>query len=682
MSNTELEQALTLYHANKFEKAENILLQIIKDNNQDFNALNLLGTISAERKDYKKSLEYLKKSLEINDLNYIALNNLGLVYLNLKKLDLAILNFSKALKINQNYSPLHNNIGNYYIQNKKFDEAIKSYEQAIKINPNFFQAFNNIGLAHFHLKDFNESKRNYLQAIKLNKNYYEAFNNLGNLFTSFNKNIEAIECFSMAIKIKKNYSDAYFNRGETYYKINNFKSAIEDLENSIKYDEEKDRGTLFLARLKSGDWNKINEQIDNLKKKILDTSFYVLPFYSLPLTDSTFLQKKNFDNFICNLNIKKNIRLYLKKNNKIRVGYISHDFMRHPVSQLISDTLEAHNKNKFDIYTFKLNSLSDNFTKKISHSTNLVDLSSYKLDRILSTIKKFEIDIAIDLMGFTRNANPDIFYDRVAPVQVNFLGYPGTAGHNNIDYIIADQFVIKKNYENSFLEKVIYLPSCYQPSNKIQNVDFKSFSKKKFNLPEDMFIFCSLNSSYKINPYIFNLWIKILKKVKKSVLWILADNLDFEKNLLSQFEKSSVDCSRIVFCRQVELGEHLARFKYADLFLDTFPYCAHTTANECLQQDLPLLALCGESFASRVSGSLLNAINVKELITYNAEEYVNTAIRLAEDAEELKKIKIKIMANKKILSDVETYTDNLEKAYSKIYQMYLDNEKIKNIYIN
>jgi len=682
MSNAELEQALTLYNVNEFEKAENILLQIIKDNNQDFNALNILGAISAERKDYKKSLEYLKKSLEINDLNYIALNNLGLVYLNLKKLDLAILNFSKALKINQNYSPLHNNIGNYYIQNKKFDEAIKSYEQAIKINPNFFQAFNNIGLAHFHLKDFNESKRNYLQAIKLNKNYYEAFNNLGNLFSSFNKNIEAIECFSMAIKIKKNYSDAYFNRGETYYKINNFKSAIEDLENSIKYDEEKDRGTLFLARLKSGDWNKINEQIDNLKKKILDTSFYVLPFYSLPLTDSTFLQKKNFENFICNLNIKKNIRLNLKKNNKIRVGYISHDFMRHPVSQLISDTLEVHNKNKFDIYTFKLNSKSDNFTKKISHSTNLIDLSSYKLDRILSTIKKFGIDIAIDLMGFTRNANPDIFYDRVAPVQVNFLGYPGTAGHNNIDYIIADRFVIKKNYENSFLEKVIYLPSCYQPSNKIQNVDFKSFSKKKFNLPEDMFIFCSLNSSYKISPYIFNLWIKILKKVKKSILWILADNLDFEKNLLSQFEKSGVDCSRIIFCRQVELNEHLARFKYADLFLDTFPYCAHTTANECLQQDLPLLALCGESFASRVSGSLLNAINVKELITYDAEEYVNTAIRLAENADELKKIKIKITANKKILSDVETYTDNLEKAYSKIYQMYLDNEKIKNVYIN
>jgi predicted O-linked N-acetylglucosamine transferase (SPINDLY family) len=682
MSNIELEQAIALYNSNEFKKAENILLQIIKNNNLDFNALNLLGAISAQRKDYKKSLEYLKISLQINDLNYIALNNLGLVYLNLKKLDLAILNFNKALKINQNYSPLHNNIGNYYIEKKEFNEAIKSYEQAIKINPNFFQAFNNIGLAHFHLKNFNESKQNYLQAIKLNKNYYEAYKNLGNLFSSFNKNIEAIECFSMAIKIKKNYSDAYLNRGETYYKINNFKLAIKDLETSIKYDEEKDRGTLFLAKLKTGDWNKINEQVDSLKKKIFSTNFSILPFYSLSLTDTTFLQKKNFENFIYNLNIKKNISFNLQKKDKIKVGYISHDFMRHPVSQLISDTFEMHNKDKFDIYTFKLNVLSDNFTKKISHSTNLIDLSSCNLEKISSTIKKFEIDIAVDLMGYTRNANPEIFYDKVAPVQVNFLGYPGTAGHNNIDYIIADQFIVKKNYENNFLEKIIYLPNCYQPSNKIENTDLKSFTKKMFNLPEDTFIFCSLNSSYKINPYIFNLWVKILKKVKKSVLWILADNLDFEKNLLNEFMKSSIDSNRIIFCHQVNLNEHLQRFKYADLFLDTFPYCAHTTANECLQKDLPLLALCGESFASRVSGSLLNAINVKELITYNAEEYVNTAIRLAENMGELKKIKSKIVVNKKILSDVNTYTNNLERAYSKIYNMYLGNEKIENIYIN
>ena len=682
MSNIELEQAIVLYNIKEFKKAENILQGVIKINKKDSDALNILGAIAAQRKDYKKSLEYLESSIKINNLNYITLNNLGLVYLNLKKLNLAILSFNKALQINQNYAPLFNNIGVYYAEKKEFNKAIKSYEKAVTINPNYFEAFNNIGLAYFELENFNEAKKNYSLAIKLNKKYYEAYNNLGILLSFFNKNIEAIECFSLAIKIKKDYVDAYFNRGETYFKINKIKSAINDLETSIDYDREKDNGTLLSAKLRICDWSNIDEKINYLKNKILKNNSFINPFISLIISDSTYLQKKNIEN----LNLKNNI---IKVNNfninfkkKIKVGYVSYDFRRHPVSQLICDTFETHDKDRFDIYTFKLNSLFDSFTKRISNSTNLVDLSSYTIDKITSSIKKFKIDIAIDLMGFTNNAKPKIFYNKIAPLQVNFLGYPGTIGHNNMDYIIADQFVIKKEYQNNFLEKIIYLPRCYQPSNKIININEKSFSKKKFNLPEDKFIFCCFNSSYKISPFIFNIWVKILKKVKESVLWILASNLDFEINLLNEFKKNNVDSNRIIFCRFANLGEHIERFKYADLFLDTFPYCAHTTANESLQQNLPLVALCGESFASRVSGSLLKTMNLSELIAYNEEEYENIVVRLAKNIKELQNIKNKIISNKKILSDLNTYTSNLEKAYCKIHQIHLNSEKAKNIYIN
>jgi protein O-GlcNAc transferase len=682
MSNIELEQAIVLYNIKEFKKAEIILQEIIKINKNDSNALNILGAIAAQRKDYKKSLEYLKSSIKINDLNYITLNNLGLVYLNLKKLDLAILNFNKALQINQNYAPLFNNIGVYYAEKKEFDKAIRSYEKAITINSDYFEAFNNIGLAYFQLENFNEAKKNYSLAIKLNNKYYEAYNNLGILLSFFNKNIEAIECFSSAIKIKKDYVDAYFNRGETYFKINNFKSAINDLETSINYDREKDNGTLLSAKLRICDWNNINETINYLKNKILNNNSFIDPFISLIVSDSTYLQKKNIENLNLKNNIIKVNNFNINFNKKIKVGYVSYDFRKHPVSQLICDTFETHDKDKFEIYTFKLNSLFDSFTKRISNSTNLIDLSSYAIDKITTSIKKFKIDIAIDLMGFTNNAKPKIFYNKIAPLHVNFLGYPGTVGHNNMDYIIADQFVIKEEYQNNFLEKIIYLPHCYQPSNKIIDINEKSFSKKKFNLPEDKFIFCCFNSSHKINPFIFNIWVKILKKVKKSVLWILTSNLDFENNLLNEFKKNNVDSNRIIFCRFANLDEHLERFKCADLFLDTFPYCAHTTANESLQQNLPLVALCGESFASRVSGSLLKSINLSELITYNAEEYENTVVRLAENTKELQHIKNKIILNKKFLSDVNTYTSNLEKAYYKIHQIHLNSEEAKNIYIN
>jgi predicted O-linked N-acetylglucosamine transferase (SPINDLY family) len=682
MKKFELEQAVVLCGIKEFDKAANILQEILKNNNKDYNALNLLGVIAAQKKDYAKSLEYLESSLKINNENYIALNNLGLIYLNLKKLDLAIMNFNKALKINQNYSQVHNNIGNYYIEKKEFAKAIKSYEEAIKINSNFFEAFNNIGLAYFHMENFYGAQKNYLQAIKLNKGYYEAYNNLGILFLSFNKNIEAIKYFSLAIQIKRDYSDAYLQRGETYYALGNFSLAINDLKNAIKYNQDNDRGVLFLAKLKSGNWDKINEYVDNLKKKILNTNFSIIPFCSLPLTDSLFLQKKNVQNFIGNLNIQKKISISLLKNDRIKIGYISHDFINHPISQLISNTFEYHDKKKFDIFTFKLNSLSDNFTKKISNATTLIDLSLCNINKISSIIRELKIDIAVDLMGFTKNAKPKIFYERVAPLQVNFLGYPGSVGHRNMDYIIADRFVIKKKYENNFSEKIIYLPNCYQPCNRISYISNKSFSKKKFNLPEDKFIFCCFNSSYKINQLIFNTWVKILRKVEKGILWILADNLDFEKNLLNEFKKKNIDASRIVFCRRTNFDEHLERFKYADLFLDNFPYCAHTTANESLQQELPLIAICGESFASRVSGSLLNAINVPELITYNFKDYEKIAVRLAENMEELKNIKRKITLNKSILSNISVYTYNLEKAYSKIYKMCLNNEKINNVYIN
>ena len=683
MSYTKLKHAMALYNIKEFNGAENILQEIIKINKKDSNALNILGAIAAQKKNYQKSLEYLEASIQINDSNYFTLNNLGVVYLRLKKLDLAILNFSKALQINKYYAPLFNNIGVYYTEKKEFDEAIKSYEKALKINPNYFEAYNNIGLAYFQLENFDEAKKNYYLAINLNKNYDEAYYNLGLLFSFFEKPIQAIEYFSAAIKIKKDYANAYYSRGEAYYKINNFKSAINDFEISFKYNGDKDRGTLLMAKLKIGDWNDIEKRINYFKKKILNSSSFIHPFISLIISDSSYFQKKNIENLnLSNNIIETNNNFTVNFKKKIKIGYVSYDFRKHPVSQLICDTFEAHNKDKFEIYTFKLNSLSDNFTQRIAASTNLVDLSSNTVDKIASSIKKFEIDVALDLMGFTSNAKPKIFYNKVAPLQINFLGYPGTTGHNNMDYIIADQFIIKKEYQNNFMEKIIYLPSCYQPSNKIINITKKSFSKKKFNLPEDKFIFCCFNNSYKISPFIFNIWVKILKRVKNSILWILATNLDFEKNLLNEFIKSNIASNRIIFCHLVSLDEHLERFKYADLFLDTFPYCAHTTANETLQQNLPLVALCGESFASRVSGSLLRTINVNELIAYTAEEYEKIAVHLAENKKELQNIKNKIKLNKKSLSDVNTYTHNLEKAYYKIYQMYLDNEKPKNIYIN
>jgi predicted O-linked N-acetylglucosamine transferase (SPINDLY family) len=682
MIKKELERALHFHNNNELDKAEEIYKQLIEIDPKDYNSFFLLGTILAQKKKFDESVKLFVTSLEINQNNYIAHNNLGLSYYNLGNTVSALVHFKKSLVLNSAYPETHNNIGVIHLKDKKYNDAINCFKEAIRLRPNFAQVFNNIGIANMHLYNFHESRLNFEKATNIKHNYYEAYNNLGILFANYKKYQEAIEYFSEAIKINSKYAEGYFNRGEAYLQINDYIMAVKDLEMSKKIDPRKDNGSLFFTKLKIGEWNAIEEQRELLKKQIVETNFYVKPFISLSLTDSASLQKKNFENFILKKKISQEICVTVTSHKKIKIGYISSDFYNHATSQLICNLLEIHNKNNFEIYTFNLSTKIDDFTKRISNATNLVDISSMSVDRIKNTIENYEIDIAVDLKGHTQNSRPEIFYKRVAPIQINYLGYPGTIGHRNIDYIIADHFLINKEQEKNYIEKIIFLPNCYQPSNSIPALDRKKFSKEYFGLPEDNFIFCCFNNSYKITPYIFNVWLRILKRVPKSIIWILEDNLFFKENLKKKFKENNINPDRIIFCKRTTLNNHLVRFQFADIFLDTFPYCAHTTANEALQSSLPLLTISGESFASRVSGSLLNSVGILELITYNEKDYEQTAIRLAEKKDELIKIKNKLNLNKNILSNVNLYGSNLEKAYSEIHSLYLKGQQTKNIDIN
>jgi predicted O-linked N-acetylglucosamine transferase (SPINDLY family) len=682
MIKKELEQALYFHNNNELDKAEEIYKKLIETDSKDYNSFFLLGTILAQKKKFAESIKFFITSLEINQNNYIAHNNLGLSYYNLGNTVSALVHFKKSLVLNSTYAGTHNNVGLIYLKEEKYNDAINCFKEAIRLQPNFAEVFNNIGIANRHLHNFSESRLNFEKATNIKPNYYEAYNNIGVLFANYKKYREAIKYFSEAIKINPEYAEGYFNRGEAYFQINDYIMAVRDLEISKKIDPRKDNGTLFFTKLKIGEWNTIEEQRELLKKQIIETNFYVKPFISLSLTDSTSIQKRNFENFILKKKISQEVYTTMTEHKKIRIGYISSDFYNHATSHLICNLLETHDKNNFEIYTFNLSTKIDDFTKRISNATNLVDISSMSLDRIKNTIENYKIDIAVDLKGHTQNSRPDIFYKRVAPIQINYLGHPGTIGHRNIDYIIADHFLINKEQEKNYIEKIIFLPNCYQPSNSIPALDKKKFSKEYFGLPEDNFIFCCFNNSYKITPNIFNVWLRILKRVSKSVIWILEDNLLFKENLKKKFKENNLNPDRIIFCKRTSLNDHLVRFHFADLFLDTFPYCAHTTANEALQSSLPLLTISGESFASRVSGSLLSSTGILELITYNEKDYEQTAIRLAEKKSELIKIKNKLNLNKNILSNIHLYASNLERAYSEIYSLCLKGKQTKNIDIN
>ena len=286
-----------------------------------------------------------------------------------------------------------------------------------------------------------------------------------------------------------------------------------------------------------------------------------------------------------------------------------------------------------------------------------------------------QIDIAIDMKGFTQDARTAIFSYRAAPIQVNYLGYPGTMGCDYIDYIIADKVVIPEENKHYYTEKVVYLPDTYQVNDRTKKISDRIFLREDEGLPSDGFVFCCFNNSYKITPKMLDLWVRILKSVDKSVLWLLSDNETATKNLRDEVYVRGLDPGRLFFSQRIDMEDHLARHRLADLFLDTLPCNAHTTASDALWAGLPMLTCLGEGFASRVAASLLTAMHLPGLITETVEQYESLAIQLATHPEQLQDIKFKLKQNRLTTSlfDTERYTRNLESAFSRMVDRYQQN---------
>jgi predicted O-linked N-acetylglucosamine transferase (SPINDLY family) len=402
-------------------------------------------------------------------------------------------------------------------------------------------------------------------------------------------------------------------------------------------------------------------------------------------TDKINIIKKNTENYNKQFNInkiRKNSFNYFIKE-KILVAYYSADFRRHAVSHLIANVLENHNKNKFEVFGFHFSpSKDDDMSTRVSKSFNkFFDVRTWTDSQIIEKSKNLEVDIAIDLMGHTFGNRINIFTKRIAPLQVNYLGNPGSVGRF-MDYLIADNNLILKKNEKFFSEKIIYMPDCYQPHDTNKKIN-KNYDKKKYNLPEGQFIYCCLNGTYKITPKIFDCWMNILIRTNNTVLCLLESNNLSKKNILNEARKRNVNEDRIIFTPLVDYENIFQRFNYCDLFLDTFPYGAHTTANETLSSGLPLLTMVGESFQSRVSFSLLNSLGMKDLITYNLKDYEDMAVNLAKNPEQLKKIKDRLCFALKNSNTFKTknYTENLEKAYIKIYDQFKKNLPPETVYI-
>ena len=578
---------------------------------------------------------------------------------------------------------------------KDYNQSIEKWKKAIDLNSNYFQAYDNLANALLNLKKYADALEYFNKAVKINPKAFKVYNNIGNTLTKLNKFKEALDFYNKAINIKPDDIYGHIFKGHVLNELGKFSEALECYQSAyiINPDHPLLLGYIVHTKTIICDWENYNDTIDHVKNCLENGKKVSYPFTILTLLDSPELQKKTAEIW-CDqfekLYRRKNIILKNKNKKKIRIGYYSADFRNHATSHLIAEMLENHNRSKFEIFGFYLGrkiNYVDIWHERIKKSFHkFIDVSSLTEDQISELSVKEEIDIAVDLMAHCNNGMENRFGAFVigcAPIQVNFLGYPGTSGAKSIDYIVADKNLISDDTKKFYSEKIIFLPNSYQPNTKNTKISNKKLTKEKLGLPSEKFVFCCFNQHQKINPFIFDVWMRVLKKNPNSVLWLLDDNIYSNKNLLNEGVKRGVDNNRIIFAKRLPLEEHLDRIKFGDLFLDTFPYTAHTTCSDALRVGLPVLTLKGKSFASRVAASLLNTIKLDDLISENLEEYEAIANKIISDPTYLKKIKNKLNENilKTPLYNSKLFTKNLELGYEKVFENYKNNQPLKNFEI-
>lgn len=632
-----LQKGFELHKKNKFEEALKIYKKLIVIDNSNLQLKLFLGTLYLQIKDYPKAKDYLEQTLEINKNNTSVLNNLAVTYDKLNQKDKAIKLYLKSIEISKNNPETFFRIANLFSDSKDFNLAIENYQKAINLNPNFINA--------------------YLS--------------LANIFFKIEKFKEALSCYDVVIKIDDKNIHAYLGKGDIFLKYENYSFAIKNYEKIIEIEpcQKFVLGKLLFAKMQIHDWKNYNELLELVVQNINKNLMVIHPSIFQSLIDKPNLQLKVSKIYV-NESLKNNFnkpKLDFKDNTKINLGYFSSDFYDHATLRLMMDIFKYHDKSKFNVYGFSCGpKIYDDYTKKLM--TYLDDhyyVGEMDSDQIRSLCKKNQIHIAIDLKGYTKDNQINIFHKRVAPIQINYLGYPGTTALDNMDYILADEIIIPKEKFKYYSEKVLHLPDCYQPNEKNKNISKNKITKKDFGLEENKFVFCSFNSNYKITPKIFNIWVDILKQTPDSILWILLPSTTAKKNLLNNFEKKGINSDRIIFAEYLNESEHLNRIKLADVFLDTFPCNAHTTASEVIRMGVPIITLKGESFTSRVAASILHQFKLDELVMKSKEDYKNKAIELYNYSEELGRIKKKLNDNieNSTLFDSKRFTNNLEKIY-------------------
>jgi protein O-GlcNAc transferase len=608
----------------------------------------------------------------------------------LGKYEEALSAYDRAVALNPSSAEAWLGRGHAFVQLQRFGDALAAYDRAVALNPHLAEGWLVRGFMLNVFGNHHEALSSYDRALALDSNLAQAWIGRGSVFLHLQQYDNALAAYGRALALNGNFAEAWSGQADVFVELKQPDKAIAAFDRALALNRDIRfaQGGRLHAKLFLSDWTNLEAELADLIASVRAGHPAVIPLEFVGMSTSAGDQLTCAKRFMADYpSFPPAWREEIYAHDRIRLGYLSADFHTHPVAQLMVGLFEHHDKSRFEISA--LSSGPDDgldLRNRIKSAVeNFIDVRAMTDDETAELIRRREFDVIVDLTGLTQGNRFSVLSRRVAPVQVNLLGYPGTMGADWMDYIIADPTVIPQDHFQFYTEQVVWLPDTFQPNAYPPNENTQASSQRlstraECGLPEKGFVFCCFNNTFKITPMVFDRWMRLLRAVPDSVLWLTKPNPTAEANLAKEAELRGVPRERIIFAPRVDtVSEHLARQRQADLFLDTLPYNAHKTASDALWAGLPILTCAGETFAARVAASLLKAIGLPELITTSLEDYEALALNLTLDPSLLGSIKTKLARNRDThpLFDTARFTRHIEAAYMRMWERYQAGEEPK-----
>lgn len=709
----QIQQAAGLLRAGRVGEASNLLLKIYQQSPANFEAVSLLGTVAGHLGKIQEALGYFDIASRLNPRSVETWYYRALALQKLDRHEEAIQSFDRALSEHPGlFEALHDR-GTSLRQAKRPLEALESLNQAQALRPDSFQVYYNRALVFGDLKRYEEENRDYDSALRLNPSFVDALINSAVALGLMSRFEEGLERATRAVTLQPGDAGAFFVRGELFFELKNFPAAQADYHAALALapghapalsglatlhaaarqhdvaaqyfkkllaiapDFPYALGKLAYSNMMCSEWSSFEDDIAKIRRALAAGKQCVSPFTLLGLVDDPQAHRKAAEILVEDAYKPAQESFagsVAYKHSKIRVAYVSADFHEHATSLLMAGLFEQHDRSRFELIAISYGPDDGSAMRRrvVAGFSQFIEVAG-KTDReVAQLMRTLEIDIAVDLKGHTTDTRLGIFAWRPAPIQVSYLGYPGTTAAPYFDYVLADRHVIPEDSRRHYTEKVVYLPHSYQVNDSRREIAEGSCSRADFGLPQDAFVFSSFNNSYKITPATFEIWMRLLEGVPGSVLWLLGTSAVQQENIRAEAVKRDIAGERLIFAARLKPVEHLRRLQLSDLYLDNFPYNAHTSASDALWAGVPVLTCRGIAFASRVAASLLHAVGLPELVCDTPQQYEAMARELAVSPSKLAELKTRLAANRTTfpLFDTARFTRNLERAFEKMVEMH------------